>query len=70
MLLCPDPMSELPSESPSTALPGAPLSAPLSAPRSVPSSELFRGLRELRIEHEGEQYTLRLTRLNKLILTK
>jgi hemin uptake protein HemP len=36
----------------------------------VPSSELFRGLRELRIEHEGEQYTLRLTRLNKLILTK
>jgi hemin uptake protein HemP len=67
-------MSELPSESPSPALPGAPLSASLSgqltAPRSVPSSELFRGLRELRIEHEGEQYTLRLTRLNKLILTK
>jgi hemin uptake protein HemP len=58
-------MSELPSESPSPA-PGA----PLAAPRSVPSSELFRGLRELRIEHEGEQYTLRLTRLNKLILTK
>ena len=38
--------------------------------RMVPASELlgFRGL--LHIVHEGEVYTLRLTRNGKLILTK
>ena len=38
--------------------------------RTVGARELLgvRGI--LRIEHEGEQYTLRLTRNNRLILTK
>ena len=34
------------------------------------SRRLFAQGREIRIEHEGEQYRLRLTRNNKLILTK
>lgn len=45
--------------------------------RSVPvvanrleSSDLFVGTKELTIGHAGEVYRLRLTALNKLILTK
>jgi len=34
------------------------------------SPELFRGHREVRIEHAGQTYRLRITRQNKLILTK
>ena len=40
---------------------------------SVPTltaRSLLGGGRVIRIEHEGELYTLRLTRNNKLILTK
>jgi len=40
------------------------------AVRSVGSAELLGERRELRILHQGEQYTLRVTRLGKLILTK
>lgn len=40
------------------------------AVRSVRSAELLGERRELRILHQGEQYTLRVTRLGKLILTK
>ncbi len=32
--------------------------------------ELFRGRREICIEHEGKRYRLRITRRNKLILQK
>jgi hemin uptake protein HemP len=32
--------------------------------------ELFRGSREIWIEHEGKYYRLRITRRNKLILQK
>lgn len=39
------------------------------APR-VRSNELFRGHRRLIIEHAGEDYSLRLTRNERLILTK
>jgi hemin uptake protein HemP len=39
-------------------------------PREVPSEELLRGERELRIRHHGSCYVLRLTRQDKLILTK
>lgn len=38
--------------------------------RSVPSEQLFEGARELIIFHDGCEYVLRLTRQNKLILTK
>lgn len=34
------------------------------------SSELFRAGKEILIRHAGELYRLRLTRQNKLILTK
>lgn len=45
-------------------------SAAQPARKTVSSSELFGASREVRIVHHGEQYTLRLTRLGKLILTK
>ncbi|HSW12388.1 MAG TPA: hemin uptake protein HemP [Solimonas sp.] len=34
------------------------------------SDELFRGTHELVIEHHGQEYRLRLTRNDKLILNK
>ncbi len=34
------------------------------------SQELFRETNTVQIEHEGQRYLLRLTRGNKLILTK
>jgi hemin uptake protein HemP len=34
------------------------------------SQHLFALGREIRIQHEGEEYRLRLTRNNRLILTK
>ncbi|WP_131111024.1 hemin uptake protein HemP [Sulfuricystis thermophila] len=36
----------------------------------IDSRELFAGRKEILIRHEGEIYRLRLTRQNKLILTK
>jgi len=39
-------------------------------PYPVDSRDLLRGKTELRIRHNGEEYRLRLTRQNKLILTK
>jgi hemin uptake protein HemP len=47
--------------------------APRSTEGDVPTlsaRHLFGASRVLRIEHDGEVYTLRLTRNNKLILTK
>jgi hemin uptake protein HemP len=41
-----------------------------TAPRRLRSAELFAGRREVRIEHRGVEYRLRLTRFEKLILTK
>ena len=37
--------------------------------RRVTSSDLFRGGRELEIEHNGRRYQLRITQTGKLILT-
>lgn len=42
---------------------------PASRPR-IQSAELFGSAREVLIEHGGEEYRLRLTRQDKLILTK
>ena len=38
--------------------------------RRVDSETLLGGERTLLIHHNGEEYTLRLTRLGKLLLTK
>ena len=37
--------------------------------RRLRSEDLFQQLREVEIDHEGRIYRLRLTQLNKLILT-
>ena len=39
-------------------------------PRTVDAEDLFRGSREVWIEHAGVRYRLRITRRNKLILQK
>jgi len=39
-------------------------------PRQFSSDELFRGARELIITHKNDQYRLRVTMSDKLILTK
>ena len=36
----------------------------------IVSSELFRGRREIVIVHRGQEYHLRVTKSDKLILTK
>lgn len=40
-----------------------------SGPARINSQDLFRQAKAVEIEHEGKIYELRLTRLNKLILT-
>jgi hemin uptake protein HemP len=40
-----------------------------AAARRFKSEDLFQQLREVEIDHEGRIYRLRLTQLNKLILT-
>jgi hemin uptake protein HemP len=45
-------------------------SAPAPTPVTrIRSEDLFRHMREVEIDHEGRIYRLRLTQLNKLILT-
>jgi hemin uptake protein HemP len=55
-------------ESPSD--PNAPPADNAAAPRIVTSESLLAGRRELLIQHGSEQYRLRLTASNKLILVK
>jgi hemin uptake protein HemP len=45
------------------------LSAEL-APLVWSSETLFNGRQEIVIRHEGQDYRLRITRMNKMILTK
>ncbi|MBB3227332.1 hemin uptake protein HemP [Luteibacter sp. Sphag1AF] len=47
-----------------------PLRAQAVAARRIASKNLLEGSRELVIEHQGNEYHLRLTRNDKLILTK
>lgn len=50
-----------------------PVPVPAGAPeptRHVSSQSLLDGARELVIQHQGSEYHLRLTRNDKLILTK
>ncbi|MGN6519687.1 MAG: hemin uptake protein HemP [Dokdonella sp.] len=60
--------AQAPSTEPTVILPDRP-AAPLRAARISSSVLLGRG-RELVIEHAGQEYHLRLTRNDKLILTK
>lgn len=53
--------------------PGRPSRARSDAQRTMPriaSTRLMGGSRELVIEHQGNEYHLRVTRNDKLILTK
>ena len=43
---------------------------PATQPAQVPSTALFQGRREIIIVHHGREYRLRITRADKLILTK
>lgn len=40
-----------------------------NAPKRIKSQDLFQTMKEVEIDHEGRIYRLRLTQLNKLILT-
>lgn len=59
------------SDSPSTATTGQ-ATSDVAAPaaQKLSSQDLFRHGSTVCIEHQGERYWLRLTRGNKLILTK
>ena len=53
--------------------PPAPLSTPPQAsptPLRVDSEQILHGRTTLEIDHAGQRYLLRVTRENKLILTK
>lgn len=41
-----------------------------AGPRVISSSALFKGAREVLIDHRGDVYRLRITRHDKLILQK
>jgi hemin uptake protein HemP len=55
---------------PETEKPTVPPSSKEKPLAVVDARELFRGLREVWIEHAGVRYRLRITRRNKLILQK
>lgn len=65
------PNASLSSPSNATLRPSSP-TAPSARPatRRIESTRLLQGARELVIEHLGGEYHLRLTRNDKLILTK
>lgn len=50
--------------------PTQPVPAPRAAEPVMQSGALFLGRQEIVIRHEGQDYRLRVTRQNKLILTK
>jgi len=43
--------------------------AKITLPLRIPSTEVLHNRREVEIDHEGRIYRLRITQLNKLILT-
>jgi hemin uptake protein HemP len=60
----PDPSATIPSFTPPSLTPAEPVALP-----RLKSSDLFRHGREIEIDHNGRIYRMRLTHLNKLILT-
>lgn len=55
---------------PDKPAPPAPPIASSAPPVRVDSGEILRGASTVEIEHAGQRYLLRVTRENKLILTK
>lgn len=49
---------------------GAPSMAPVDKKPRIESTHLFQGEREVVIVHQTKEYSLRITRNGKLILTK
>lgn len=66
----PPPMSAAPAMTapPTKANPAA--APPAATPAIVEAADLLRGTPEVAIRHAGQTYRLRVTRANKLILTK
>lgn len=58
------------SDNPDAFAPASRADETSSARKRINSRELFGPLRELVIEHAGEEYRLRITNQGKLILTK
>jgi hemin uptake protein HemP len=54
---------------PKPVLPSSPTTPAATLPR-LGSEEILRGSNTVEIEHAGQRYLLRVTRENKLILTK
>lgn len=54
---------------PKPVLPSSPTTSAGNLPR-IGSEEILRGSNTVEIEHAGQRYLLRVTRENKLILTK
>ena len=52
------------------ANPTPPTSAPLDTRRRIDSESILCGALSVEIDHAGQRYLLRVTRENKLILTK
>lgn len=52
------------------ALPVPPTAASTPARLRIESEQILRGNNTIEIEHAGQRYLLRVTRENKLILTK
>jgi len=61
-------MSKFPPPASTPSLDQPAPSGPAPLPR-ISTRDLFRQAREIEIEHEGRIYRLRMTSLNKLILT-
>lgn len=61
-------MQLTPPPAPSTARPG-PASPSPDRPVRLSSDSLMQGQKEMEIDHAGKIYRLRITQLNKLILT-
>lgn len=53
-----------------SALPAASEQPGACWPARITAAQLFQGRQEVLIEHKGETYQLRITRNDKLILTK
>lgn len=47
-----------------------PAAAPSQTPSVIEATQIFRGAKEVIIQHQGVRYRLRVTRRGKLILQK
>jgi hemin uptake protein HemP len=66
----PRPLDEPSTAPPPRVAPAHVTAARATPPRRLTSAQLLEGATEVEIEHRGAMYRLRLTSLDKLILTK